>query len=59
MLITMNYYCRQRDPRRDRKVLTEKYTLAHTYYTYSIYRILYFCTHDVLLPISLDIYAVR
>jgi len=28
MLITMNYYCRQRDLHRDRKVPTEKYTLT-------------------------------
>lgn len=27
MLITMNYYCRQRDLHRDRKVPTENYTL--------------------------------
>jgi len=56
MLITMNYYCRQRDLHRDRKVPTEKYTL--TQYIY-VYRILYLCTHDVLLPISLVICAVR
>lgn len=37
----------------------QKNTHSHNTYTYSIYRILYFCTHDVLLPISLDIYAVR
>jgi len=52
MLITMNYYCPQRDPRRDRKVPTEKYTRVQMYNTCTY---IYAYTYDVLLPISSDI----
>lgn len=55
MLITMNYYCPQRDSSRDRKVLTEKYTRVQYMYIY----IIYYVPNDVLLPISSDICVLR